>query len=224
MIIKFLGKLLLETISLCNKVKSFALLAQFKEVGSQCKLEWPLKVYNPEYVTLGTCVSISANGWIYGNDQYRDQKFEPSINIGDYTYIGGDCHIVACNKITIGKVVLIANRCYLSDNLHDYRDVSCSIFENTLLVPGEIQIGDHSWIGENVCIYGNITVGKHCVIGANSVLTKNLPDYSIAVGSPAIIIKRYDFTMQQWRKTDPSGNFIQPDSSHNNEEKLCLDS
>ena len=208
MIVKFFGKLLLKVVSLGNKIKSKALLAQFKEVGTQCCVEWPLKIPNPQYITLGKGVFISWNGWLYGNDQYRDQKFEPAITIGDYTYIGNTCHIVACNRVFIGKHVLISDRCYLSDNLHDYRDISCSIFDNTLLVPGEIRIGDYSWIGENVCIYGDITVGKHCVVGANSVLTKNLPDYSIAVGSPARIVKRYDFTVKQWRKTDPNGTFI----------------
>ena len=62
-------------------------------------------------------------------------------------------------------------------------------------------------MGENVCIIG-ASVGKHCVIGANSVVTKDIPDYSIAVGTPAKIIKRYDFNKERWCKTDYAGNFI----------------
>ena len=61
-----------------------------------------------------------------------------------------------------------------------------------------IEIGDDSWIGINSVIVGNVRIGKHCVIGANSVVNKNIPDYSIAVGSPAKVIKRYNFEKKEW--------------------------
>jgi len=60
-----------------------------------------------------------------------------------------------------------------------------------------VSIGDGSWIGENVCIVG-ATIGKNCVIGANSVVTKNIPDFCVAVGIPARIIKRYDLNKCAW--------------------------
>ncbi|HEY9738238.1 MAG TPA: acyltransferase [Trichocoleus sp.] len=164
-------------------------------------------MYGPQYVSLGNDVVISWNGWLYAVDQYKNQRFSPEITIGDTTYIGNSCHIVACRKVHVGRNVLIADRCYLSDNLHDYRDIDLSIDDNPLLVPGEIQVGDHSWLGENVCVYGNVTIGKHCVIGANSVVTKDIPDFSVAVGSPARVVKRYDFVSRQWRKTNPDGSF-----------------
>ena len=68
-------------------------------------------------------------------------------------------------------------------------------------------IGRDSWRGENVCVLG-AKIGRHCVIGANSVVTKDIPDYCIAVGIPARIIKRYCFDSQTWRRTDEQGNFI----------------
>ena len=60
-------------------------------------------------------------------------------------------------------------------------------------------IGEGSWIGENVCIIG-ASVGKHCVIGANAVVTKDIPDYCVAVGTPAKIIKKYDTKIKKWIK------------------------
>lgn len=208
MLINFLGKAFLLSHSVMNRIRAAALLSKFKAVGSGSRVEWPSKISGGQYMTLGEHVFIAWNGWLFGNDHYGNQKFMPEILIEDGTYIGNACHIVACNRIRIGKSVLIADRCYLSDNLHDYRDVSRSIWDNKLLVPGQINIGDHSWIGENVCIYGDVTVSKHCVVGDNSVLTKDIPDYSVAVGVPARVVKRYDFVTQQWRKTDENGNFI----------------
>lgn len=61
-----------------------------------------------------------------------------------------------------------------------------------------MEIGEGTWLGENVCVIG-AKIGKHCVIGANSVVTKDIPDYSIAVGAPARIIKQYNFKENVWK-------------------------
>ena len=55
-----------------------------------------------------------------------------------------------------------------------------------------MSIGDGSYIGINAVIVGNVKIGKHCVIGANSIVTRDIPDYCVAVGSPAKIIKKYE--------------------------------
>ena len=62
-------------------------------------------------------------------------------------------------------------------------------------------------LGENVCVIG-ASIGKTCVIGVNSVVTRDIPDYFVAVGSPARLIKRYDFDRQEWRNTDNNGKYI----------------
>lgn len=54
--------------------------------------------------------------------------------------------------------------------------------------------------GHEVAVVGNVKVGKHCVIGANSVVTKDIPDYSVAAGIPCKVIKRYDFEKEEWVK------------------------
>ena len=60
-----------------------------------------------------------------------------------------------------------------------------------------VHIGEGSWLGENVCVCG-ASIGKHCVIGANSVVINDIPDYCVAAGSPAKIVKKYDFDKKQW--------------------------
>ena len=64
----------------------------------------------------------------------------------------------------------------------------------------ELIIGEGSWIGINVVIIGDVHVGKNCVIGANSIVINDIPDYSVAVGNPAKIIKKYDFEAKTWKK------------------------
>jgi lipopolysaccharide O-acetyltransferase len=67
-----------------------------------------------------------------------------------------------------------------------------------LKVPGPVVIEDEVWLGERVCVMPNVTIGKHSVIGANSVVTKDIPPYCIAVGVPARIIKQYNHNKKQW--------------------------
>ena len=92
-------------------------------------------------------------------------------------------------------------------DIHGYEDITKPIKKQPIIQKKEVIVGDNSWIGENVCIIG-AKVGKHCIVGANSVVTRDVPDYSVVVGSPARIIKRYDFEKQEWRKTNSIGNFI----------------
>ncbi|WP_289818532.1 DapH/DapD/GlmU-related protein, partial [uncultured Duncaniella sp.] len=69
-----------------------------------------------------------------------------------------------------------------------------------------VRIGEGSWLGVGVSVLG-ANIGRHCVIGANAVVTKDIPDYCVAAGIPARIIKRYDFDSREWRKTTPDGHF-----------------
>ena len=61
-----------------------------------------------------------------------------------------------------------------------------------------IEIGEGTWIGINAVIVGNIRIGKHCVIGANSVVTKDIPDYCVAVGIPVRVIREYNRVSKKW--------------------------
>jgi serine acetyltransferase len=54
--------------------------------------------------------------------------------------------------------------------------------------------------GINTVIMGNVTIGKHCVIGTNSLVNKDIPDYCVAAGNPAKIVKMHDVKTGQWVK------------------------
>lgn len=103
--------------------------------------------------------------------------------------------------ITHGKNVLIADKVYISDNLHEFSDVNVPIIGQGVWQIREVEIGAGSWIGECVSVVG-AKIGKNCVIEANSVVTRDSPDYSIAVGAPPRVIKRFNFSHIQRRKTN----------------------
>lgn len=124
--------------------------------------------------------------------------FGKNVQINDYV------HIVAMNKVIIGDNVLMASHVFISDNSHGcYK--GCDNDSNPMVPPTKreyytapISIGNNSWIGEGVIIMPGVTIGEGCVIGAHSVVSRNIPNYSIAVGSPAKIIKQYNFNNKKW--------------------------
>lgn len=103
--------------------------------------------------------------------------------------------------------MLTADRVYISDNLHGYINPFVPIIDQPIKQVSTVKIGEGSWLGVGVAVIG-ANIGKHCVIGSNAVVTKDIPDYSVAVGVPAKVIKRYNFATEKWERTYPDGSFI----------------
>lgn len=95
----------------------------------------------------------------------------------------------------------------ITDVEHSYAEISKHILKQSNKV-FSTSIGDNCFIGAGVCILAGTILGKQCIVGTNSVVRGEFPDYSVIVGSPAKIVKRYDTTQKVWRKTDASGNFL----------------
>ena len=99
--------------------------------------------------------------------------------------------------------VLTADRVFISDHGHQYEDPSRPIMDQGVVTRGPVVIGQGSWLGENVAVISS-RIGRHCVIGANSVVLNDIPDYSIAVGAPARVIRTFNPRSNAWEKTPPS--------------------
>lgn len=177
----------------------------FKKLGKKSFIKNPLKIDGSENISIGEGVYIAYKTWLAAMPLTGEKECVLEIKSG--CVIGNFNHIYATKKIIIGNNVLTADKVYISDNIHAYENINVPILKQTIIQKNEVYIGDGSWLGENVCVIG-ATIGKNCVIGANSVVTKNIPDYSIVVGIPAKIIKRYNFENNKWEKTDSEGNFI----------------
>jgi len=163
------------------------------------------KVDGHKRISIGTKVYINDRTWLACMPLTGNENC--TLSIGDGTYIARFCHFYATSKIEIGKKVLIADRVYLADNLHEFSDITRPVIDQPVKQTGEVIIGDGAWLGENVCIIG-AKIGKQSVVGANSVVTKDIPDYCVAVGTPARIVKRYSFEIKKWVKTNEHGEFL----------------
>jgi len=168
----------------------------FKFFGKNSSLIFPFKIDGARYIEISSKVHISSNSWIAA---IVKSDARPIIKIGKETTIARFAHFVSCNEINIGEYVLIAEKVYITDNLYSFDDISIPLKFQPLKSIGRVVIGDNTWIGENVCIIG-VSIGKRCVIGSNSVVLSDIPDYSVAVGSPARVIKTFNHDLNKWEK------------------------
>ena len=175
----------------------FFIRMRYGDLGFLSRVIKPLKVDGAKNIYIGKKVIIQYNSWIACLPLTGEKKcklvFEDGCIIGHFN------HIFATKSIIFRKNVLTADKVYISDNLHGYEDINFPIRKQPIKQIETVEIGEGSWLGESVCVLG-ANIGKHCVIGANSVVTKDIPDYSVAVGSPARVIKRYNFVSNRWEK------------------------
>lgn len=128
------------------------------------------------------------------------------VEIGDNVQVNDYVHIGSVLSVKIGNNVLIGSKVYISDHNHGYYK-SNKKHSNPLEPPIErklssspVIIEDNVWIGEFVSILPGITIGKGSIIGTMSVVTKDIPPFHIAVGSPVRLIKKYNFSTNKWEQ------------------------
>jgi acetyltransferase-like isoleucine patch superfamily enzyme len=163
----------------------------------------PFDIRNRKYIKIGNNFTTGFGCRIEALPS--DLKNSKCIEIGQNVQINDYVHIGAVNSVVIGNNVLMASKIYITDHNHgSYTDLES---DHPLSIPIDrksigypVVIEDNVWIGESVCILPGVTIGKGSIIGASSVVTKSIPPFAIAVGSPAIVIKKYNFEKNIWEK------------------------
>ena len=120
------------------------------------------------------------------------------VIIGDNARIG--IGSVVIGPVRLGNKVGLGQHIFISGFNHGYEDGERDSNEQ-VLVKKEVVIDAESHIGANSVIVAGVHIGKRCQIGAGSVVTKDIPDYSVAVGNPAKIIKQYNFQTKKWERS-----------------------
>uniref|UniRef100_UPI00404839CE DapH/DapD/GlmU-related protein n=1 Tax=Algoriphagus sp. TaxID=1872435 RepID=UPI00404839CE len=177
---------------------SFVFSHYFKSIGKKSILFGPFRVDGNKFIKIGSNTIIQKNAWLYC---IPAEGKTASLRIGNNCVFGYNNHITSVCSVEIGDFVLTANNVYISDNVHSFESIDIPILLQPVIFKSPVFIGSGTWIGENVSIIG-ASVGRNCVIGANSVVTKNIPDYSVAVGIPAKVIKTYDIKLKCWVKVN----------------------
>lgn len=181
-------------------LKLFNYIKIFKYKKNICKttiLAKTARITGWSCVSIGHHTIIGENSWINVNERNAN-----AIVIGNYCYLGPSTLLSSGKQLVIkdyamlviGSKILGANH-NIQNPLEPYISTGVSNHQKTI-------IGYNVWVGANALIVGNVEIGYGSIIGAGSVVTCDIPPFSIAVGSPAKVIKRYDFFQHCWKKID----------------------
>jgi acetyltransferase-like isoleucine patch superfamily enzyme len=181
----------------------------FAELGSGSLLYKPLLLSGTQYIRIGAGTLIRQGARIEA--LLLDPGRPPSLEIGNNVNIEQNVHIICSSSIRIGDDVTITGNCSVVDTTHPFRDVDDPVKIGARIDPTHrpVEIGEGTFVGIGCVILPNVRIGKHCVIGSNSTVTHDIPDYCVAMGSPARVQQRYDFKSKSWVREE-AGRFRLP--------------
>lgn len=165
---------------------------RFGRFGDGSAICFPVAaLFGEQYIRIGAgtvvgpYASLSA-GVAPGHVPERD----PVITIGDRCVIGKGSGVVGHLSIEIGDDVWTGHHVYVTDANHGYADIALPVGAQ-FAAPRPVRIGAGSWLGHGSIVLPGATIGRHVVVGAGSVVTGELPDFSVAVGNPARVVRRH---------------------------------
>lgn len=159
-----------------------------------------LNLLNSKNVHIGYGIKIKDGYRIECYQTFYNQRLNPNFTIEDGVIIGPRFTAFVADSLTIGKDTIFAGNVTLITENHGMNPESSIPYHAQELTTGPIRIGEGCWFGQNVSVLPNVSIGKKCIIATNAVVTSNVPDYSIAAGCPAKIIKKYNFKLHRWDK------------------------
>ena len=171
----------------------------FREISSSSVLMSPTFV-TPEFISIGSKVKIWHDARIEGVDEYAGKFFSPEIVIEDGVEIHQRVNISATHRLIIGSNTTISFDVMVTDNDHKYDDINTHVGEQELFCR-ETRIGKNCFLGAGAKILAGTILGDNCIIGANTVVRGEFPKGCVIAGSPAVIIKKYDYSSHLWIKS-----------------------
>jgi acetyltransferase-like isoleucine patch superfamily enzyme len=148
---------------------------------------WPLQgnvleALRDGRLEVGANTMFEPNVWITVGDKAK-------VRIGEGTFLNIAVMVAALELVEIGSHCMLANGCFVTDANHRFDDPDRPVPWQGFDTKGPTRIGDNVWLGANVVVTSGVTIGERCVIGANSVVTQDIPPYSVAAGVPAKVLR-----------------------------------
>jgi acetyltransferase-like isoleucine patch superfamily enzyme len=152
---------------------------------------WPLhgnvlEMLREGRLELGDGVLFEPNVWLTGAGAAR-------IRIGDGTFLNMGVQVASLGLVEIGAHCMFANGCFVTDADHRFDDPEKPVPWQGFTTKGPTRVENNVWCGANVVVTSGVTIGERCVIGANSVVTRDIPAFSVAAGIPARVLRPIDY-------------------------------
>ena len=168
---------------------------KYKNIGKKTYIDKSVHIIGLKNIRIGSNNIISDDTWLNVNDR-TDGKI--GIEIGNNCYIGKRNFFSSSAKITLKDYFMSGINCSLLGSDHLIDEPLKPYIHTGTTNDTSIYIGTNVWFGANVTVIGDVKIGHGSIIGANSLVLKDIPPFSIAVGNPAKVIKRYNFENKKW--------------------------
>lgn len=165
----------------------------FAAFGADSLIQQPHSLLLGEsMISIGSDTLISAGAILAASPESEEAIAQgPILQIGSRVWAATGLSIVAHRRVVIGDDVWFGPGVYITDAGHDPSDPAVPI--GVRMEPAEpVHIGNGSWLGTGVAVLPGVTIGEHVAVGANSVVCDDLPSHTVAVGSPARVVRRLD--------------------------------
>lgn len=182
-----------------DKLWSLAIQGAFARFGSRSVLARPCRLEGAEHVHIGSGVWLGPGSWI---QCIAAGETPPQLHIGDRVHASGSLVLSTAHEIVVEDDVLFARNVYVSDHIHGYQDTTRPVHEQGVDKVAAVRIERGAWLGQNVVVCPGVTIGRGAVIGAGSLVNSDIPPFSVAVGSPARVVKTFAAKRESERESD----------------------
>jgi acetyltransferase-like isoleucine patch superfamily enzyme len=154
-------------------------------------VRWPvhgnvLEMLAEGRLEIGRHALLEPHAWLTGPGSAR-------IRIGAGTFMNIAVMVASLELVEIGDHCMFANGCFISDSNHRFDDPLMPVPWQGFTTRGPTRIEDNVWCGANVVVTSGVTVGRRSVIGGNSVVTSDIPPFSLAAGAPAQVLRQIEY-------------------------------
>lgn len=186
-------------IKLEQTVENYRSIGYRRSVDKSSYVDPSVQVLGWKSVLIGKSTSIGEASWLNVNHRSGDSK---QIVIGDNCWIGRNNFFSPGALIELGDYCMTGANCSFLSADHVFRDPLVPYLMTGVTSNKKIRIGSNVWLGSSVTVVGEVSIGRGSVVGANSLVNKDIPPFSIAIGSPCRVHKRYDFIEKAWVSVD----------------------
>jgi len=166
---------------LAGRVRTSLLRFRGASIGRKSRFGRGIEIWRPWTVSIGCYVEFEGSVFIKVVSEHA------KIKIGDYVFIGKGVEIDVAEMVTIGPHSLLAPGVFITDHNHNIaRHIR---IDEQGCKSRPVLIGEDVWLGANAVVLNGVTIGKGAVVGAGSVVTDNVPEYSIVAGVPAKLLR-----------------------------------
>jgi acetyltransferase-like isoleucine patch superfamily enzyme len=169
-----------------NRLFTALVRGSFASFKAGSVFEPPTRIAGERRITIGAGVFVGAGSWLeaLAGDGV-------ALEVGDGCQIAGGCTLSAARSVRVGRDVLFARGVYVSDHIHAYRDPTRPVLRQGIDKIQPVEIGDGAWLGEHVVVCPGVRIGRGSVIGANAVVLDDVPDFCVAAGVPARVVRQF---------------------------------